>query len=369
MEYVEENRIENVISWVLKGRGFVVHDPDRLVELLPLFFSQTKYRSFRRQLNMWHFERIEKGPSKGAFIHPYFVQGNRELCHSMSRHVSLKPTRGNSIGSNGSSSSSTQSDIGIEQERSLKIGGNNSETIRRGNSCSSSSYTVAALCPQHSPLVEAVPSMNVPLCLVASSDVTFTSTERGATFDTPDPVSFVNSDIDLPFIEPDPIRAVVVDSSVQKNSTKSLSRFSEVPSYHQLEPSMTVANFLKDALFSEPITTAIWWDDDLDFLSCSEDDDRSVMINNFYGHHDDRVVPSFIMPRSQNHLGGTKTALAAVATVPPAQRISSLFHRQVTKTFKNQHENYPAGVVAPQFVGDGSFGEDAQFMDFDYERR
>lgn len=36
---------------------------------------------------MWHWERIVTGPLKGAWIHPYFQKGNKELCTYMSRHV------------------------------------------------------------------------------------------------------------------------------------------------------------------------------------------------------------------------------------------------------------------------------------------
>eukprot|EP00934_Nitzschia_sp_Nitz4_P000463 Nitzschia sp. Nitz4//scaffold57_size113557//97646//98602//NITZ4_004007-RA/size113557-processed-gene-0.19-mRNA-1//1//CDS//3329554894//463//frame0 len=93
MEYVEQQGLQHVITWVFQGRGVMIHNPDGLVKLLPLFFSQTKYRSFRRQLNMWHFERIESGPHKGAFIHPYFVRDDRELSSCMSRQVSLKEPR------------------------------------------------------------------------------------------------------------------------------------------------------------------------------------------------------------------------------------------------------------------------------------
>jgi hypothetical protein len=65
----------------------MVHDPERLLEILPIFFGQTKYRSFQRQLNMWHFERILDGPYKGAFVHPFFVRGNKSSCARMSRHI------------------------------------------------------------------------------------------------------------------------------------------------------------------------------------------------------------------------------------------------------------------------------------------
>ena len=86
MSFVEREGLESIISWVRNGRALMVHNPEKLVELLPLFFSQTKYRSFQRQLNMWHFERVLDGPDKGAFIHPYFIKGNKPLCAYMSRH-------------------------------------------------------------------------------------------------------------------------------------------------------------------------------------------------------------------------------------------------------------------------------------------
>jgi hypothetical protein len=89
MTYVEQEGLEHIVSWIHKGRGFKVHDPQKLVKFLPLFFSQTKYRSFSRQLNMWHFERVTDGSCKGAFVHPYFLRGHKLLCGKMSRYSKL----------------------------------------------------------------------------------------------------------------------------------------------------------------------------------------------------------------------------------------------------------------------------------------
>jgi hypothetical protein len=86
MTYVECVGLEHIVSWIHNGRGFMVHDPEKMVEILPLFFSQTQYRSFSRQLNMWHFERVLDGSCKGAFVHPSFLRGHRSLCAEMSRH-------------------------------------------------------------------------------------------------------------------------------------------------------------------------------------------------------------------------------------------------------------------------------------------
>jgi HSF-type DNA-binding len=92
LDSAEENGFESVVSWIRDGRAFMVHDPEKLVDVLPMFFGQTKYRSFRRQLNMWHFHRILEGPDRGAFTHPCFVRGNKQLCSYMSRHLFANPS-------------------------------------------------------------------------------------------------------------------------------------------------------------------------------------------------------------------------------------------------------------------------------------
>jgi hypothetical protein len=89
--YVEDHDIGSIIAWNRDGRSFTIHNPDNLVKIVPIFFEQTKYRSFRRQLNMWHFERILDGPNKGGFYHPFFVKGNKPLCAYMSRDAKPLP--------------------------------------------------------------------------------------------------------------------------------------------------------------------------------------------------------------------------------------------------------------------------------------
>jgi len=84
--YCERQGLGSIVSWIRGGLAFTVYDPEKLVSLLPVFFGQTKYRSFQRQLNMWHFERILDGPDKGSFFHPYFQKANKKLCSRMSRH-------------------------------------------------------------------------------------------------------------------------------------------------------------------------------------------------------------------------------------------------------------------------------------------
>ena len=92
LDYVEREGLEHVISWIRDGTAFKVHDPEKLVDrVLPIFFGQTMYRSFQRQLSMWHFHKICIGFDRGAFLHPYFKRGDKTLCAKMSRNISDQP--------------------------------------------------------------------------------------------------------------------------------------------------------------------------------------------------------------------------------------------------------------------------------------
>ena len=82
---------ENIASWVSNGRAFRVHDIRTFVsEILPLFFNQTKYKSFQRQLNLWGFQRVQSGPQRGAYSHNFFLREEPTLCSRLTRQKSKK---------------------------------------------------------------------------------------------------------------------------------------------------------------------------------------------------------------------------------------------------------------------------------------
>jgi hypothetical protein len=52
LTHAERNGLDYIISWVHDGKAFMVHNQYQLLEILPIFFGQTKFRSFQRQLNV-----------------------------------------------------------------------------------------------------------------------------------------------------------------------------------------------------------------------------------------------------------------------------------------------------------------------------
>jgi hypothetical protein len=84
LEDVHRQGRSDVVSWVDGGRAFKVHDLRVFVdEIIPIYFKQSKYKSFQRQLYFYGFTRVAKGPEAGAYYHPKFLEGRKKLCLSM----------------------------------------------------------------------------------------------------------------------------------------------------------------------------------------------------------------------------------------------------------------------------------------------
>ncbi|GFH55107.1 hypothetical protein CTEN210_11583 [Chaetoceros tenuissimus] len=83
-----EPQLARVISWQPDGLCFRVHDKKRFEESAQarFFGSQVNYTSFRRQLNLWGFKRInDRSINHGAYFHPKFQRHGKYLCRTMVR--------------------------------------------------------------------------------------------------------------------------------------------------------------------------------------------------------------------------------------------------------------------------------------------
>lgn len=82
----QEGEEMELIQWVSHGLCFRILNPDRFAaEIVPKYFKQTKLTSFQRQLNLYGFRRIAKGPDQGCYFHPKFQYNRRDLLHEVKR--------------------------------------------------------------------------------------------------------------------------------------------------------------------------------------------------------------------------------------------------------------------------------------------
>jgi hypothetical protein len=133
LEYLSKSEHSSALHWANNGLAFVIIQQDVIVEhVLPLFFNQTKFRSFvsssrilasvcilhlkfdhgdsdfefdmptnehfqqTRQLNLWGFQRLTlTGKIKHLWYHPHFIRGSVDgLKHIQRVETSETPKKG-----------------------------------------------------------------------------------------------------------------------------------------------------------------------------------------------------------------------------------------------------------------------------------
>jgi hypothetical protein len=78
--------LAHIVSWQLYGCCFVIHKFKEFVDyVMPKYFRQTKLTSFQRQLNLYGFSRLTRGPDATGYYHELFLRGKVFLCKKMTR--------------------------------------------------------------------------------------------------------------------------------------------------------------------------------------------------------------------------------------------------------------------------------------------
>jgi hypothetical protein len=91
LEDCESNpHYQAIVAWSDDGIAFSVLCKKQFVELiLPNYFDQTQYASFRRQLNMYSF--VRQG-NTSTYSNPYFIKGRKDLLDLIQRK-SVNPSK------------------------------------------------------------------------------------------------------------------------------------------------------------------------------------------------------------------------------------------------------------------------------------
>lgn len=77
----------HIITWMPHGRAWRVLNPKEFAEIvMPKKFShQSKYSSFKRQVNGWGFKRFTHGPDRNSYFHNLFLRDKPQLIQRMMR--------------------------------------------------------------------------------------------------------------------------------------------------------------------------------------------------------------------------------------------------------------------------------------------
>ncbi|CAM9608037.1 unnamed protein product, partial [Sphacelaria rigidula] len=116
-----------VIAWNAQGTAFHVKDVETFSEqTLTRYYRHSKFSSFQRQLNLYSFRKIVKGPDTGGYAHPMFHRDRPDDLYHVRRSIS---------------SSSASSPKSTARSASVEI---HSSVVRKGAGRAAQKATTAA---------------------------------------------------------------------------------------------------------------------------------------------------------------------------------------------------------------------------------
>lgn len=87
LQFESGSQSRNIISWSESGEAFRIADVSIFSSvILPLYFRTSKFSSFQRNLNLYGFSKIRRGPDTDMYAHPAFLRGKPELLSQLSKN-------------------------------------------------------------------------------------------------------------------------------------------------------------------------------------------------------------------------------------------------------------------------------------------
>jgi len=89
---------ERTIKWSKSGRAFNIADTKKFADIiLPKYFKTSKFSSFQRNLNLYGFCKIRRGPDADMYAHPNFIRGSPTNLSQLRKESSLNRKKSNLI--------------------------------------------------------------------------------------------------------------------------------------------------------------------------------------------------------------------------------------------------------------------------------
>jgi len=80
---------EVIIEWSSSGRAFRIDNASKFASIiLPKYFRTSKFSSFQRNLNLYGFFKVRRGPDTDMYAHPAFIRGKPELLIQLRKSAS-----------------------------------------------------------------------------------------------------------------------------------------------------------------------------------------------------------------------------------------------------------------------------------------
>lgn len=77
---------ECLISWSQSGKAFRIEDVTLFsTRVLPKYFRTNKFSSFQRNLNLYGFSKVRRGPDADMYAHPSFLRGRPEILSELKK--------------------------------------------------------------------------------------------------------------------------------------------------------------------------------------------------------------------------------------------------------------------------------------------
>jgi len=75
-----------LIAWSSTGKAFRIEDVNLFSTLvLPKYFRTSKFSSFQRNLNLYGFNKVRRGPDADMYAHPSFLRGRPEFLSELKK--------------------------------------------------------------------------------------------------------------------------------------------------------------------------------------------------------------------------------------------------------------------------------------------